>query len=175
MDETRRTHSCLSLIVAWVAALVLGAGVLHVKWLNFPLSRQLRGMEFGLGAYVPGAQHARVFSFGCVAAGLILAGILFYTMRWWRALGWTGAALIWIAALAPLKATLLDANLLETLAVESSQQQLAATFTQQALPVNFGPEPTVNSRLEMDTVEDRLMAAWYFVHAGWWAALFAGV
>ncbi len=175
MVETTRAHSRLGLITAWVTALVLMAGVLHGKWLNFPLSRELRGINYALEAYVPGAQHARLLSFGCVGAVLIVAGAVMFTMRWWRVLGWIGAMLLWLAVLGPLKATLVDASMLQTLAVEASQQQLAAAFTQQALPVNFGSEPTVTSRLDLNTIEDRLTAAWYFAHSGWWAALFAGL
>ncbi len=175
MVETTTAHSRLALIVAWVAALGCVVSALRTKWLNFPLSRQLPGMDYGLGPYVPGAQHARLLSFGVVAAVLLLAGAVAFTMRWWRGLGWIGALLLWLAVLAPLKATLLDAELLQMLAVEASQQQLAAAFTQQALPVNFGSEPTVTSRLELNTIEDRLTAAWYFVHGGWWAVLCAGL
>jgi hypothetical protein len=175
MDATTRTHPRLSLVVAWVAALGCAGAAIRAKWLRFPLSRQLRGMDYALGPYVPGPQHPHLLSFGCVAAGLILAGAAFFTARWWRALGWTGVLLLWVAVLAPLKATLLDAVLLQTLAVEASQQQLAASFTQQALPVNFGSEPTVTSRLDLNTIEDRLTAAWYFAHGGWWAALLGGV
>jgi len=175
MDKTPTANSRLALIVAWSGALVCAAAALKTKWLNFPLSRQLLGMDYGLGAYAPGTQHARLMSFGCVAAGLILCGAVMFTMRRWRWLAWTGTALLWLAALAPLKATLLDAGLLQTLAVEASQQQLATTFTQQALPVNFGSEPTVTSRLSLNTVEDRLTAAWYFLHGGWWAGLICGL
>lgn len=165
----------LPLCIAWILALGLAAVAIRTKWLNFPLSAQLRGVEYGFGAYMPGVQHGRVLSFGVVAAGLILLGAIMFTLRWWRGLGWVGMVLIWVAVLAPLKATMLDAGLLQTLAVESTQQQLAGVFTQQALPVNFGSEPTENSRLVLDTVEDRLMAAWYFAHGGWWAALLGGV
>jgi len=173
MDETK--HTRLALIVAWTAALGCAAAALAAKWLNFPLSRQLRGMDYGLGLYVPGPQHARLASFGCVAAAALVAGAVLFTLRWWRGLGWMGALLLWVAVLAPVKATLVDAGLLQTLAVEVTQQQLAAAFTQQALPVNFGSEPSVTSRLDLNTVEDRLVAAWYFAHGGWWAVLGGGL
>jgi len=171
MVETTRAHTRLALVVAWMAALGCAAAALVTKWLSFPLSRQLRGMDYSLGMYAPGTQHARLASFGCLAAGLLLIGVGMFTLRWWRALGWTGALLLWVAVLAPLKATLMDGALLQMLAVEASQQQLAAQFTQQALPVNFGSEPTVTSRLDLNTIEDRLVAGWYFAHGGWWAAL----
>jgi hypothetical protein len=145
------------------------------KWLNFPLSAQLRGMDYALGPYVPGPQHAHILSFGVVGAGLILAGAVMFSLRWWRGLAWTGVLLVWLAILAPLKATLLDARLLQIMAVEASQQQLATAFTLQALPVNAGTEPTVPTKLNLDTVEDRLTAAWTFAHGGWWMALFGGL
>ena len=175
MDTTTRAHRGLALFVAWTSALGCAGAALATKWLNFPLSRQLRGVDFALGAYTEGAQHARLLSFGCVAAVLLLAGAVAFTLRWWRTLGWIGAVLLWVAVLAPLKATLLDAGLLQMLAVESSQQQLAAAFTQAALPVNFGSEPTQVSRLDLNTIEDRLVAAWTFVHGGWWAVLCGGL
>jgi len=170
-----KANGALALIVAWSLALGCAGVALAVKWLNFPLSRQLRGVDFAVGPYAPGAQHPHVLSFGVIAAGLIFAGAFFFTLRWWRWMAWTGAALLWVATLAPLKATLLDANLLQILAVEAAQQQLAAAFTQAALPVNFGSEPTQLSRLDLVTVEDRLTAAWEFVHAGWWAAFAASL
>lgn len=175
MGKTTATHSYLALAVGWVSALGCAAAALRLKWLNFPLSTQLRGMDFACAAYVPGAQHARLISFGVLAVGLLLAGGMIFTLRWWRALAWTGVLLVWMAVLAPLKATLLDAGLLQTLTVEASQQQLAAAFTQQTLPVNFGSEPAATSRLELNTIEDRLTAAWYFAHAGWWAVLCGGL
>jgi Tfp pilus assembly protein PilF len=175
MDKTTRAYRRLSLLVAWAAALGFAGAAMVTKWLNFPLSKQLRGMDFALGPYAEGPQHPHLLSFGVIAAGLLLAGALAYTLRWWRALGWTGVLLLWLAVLAPLKATMLDAGLLQTLAVEASQQQLAAAFTQAVLPVNFGSEPTQDSRLDLNTVEDRLVAAWEFAHGGWWAVLCGGL
>jgi hypothetical protein len=175
MDKTTRTARGLALLIAWVAALGFAGAAMVTKWLNFPLSRQLRGMDFALGAYQEGPQHPHLLSFGCIAAALLLAGALAYTLKWWGALGWTGVLLIWVAVLAPLKATMLDGELLQTLAVEASQQQLAAAFTQAALPVNFGSEPTQDSRLNLNDVEDRLVAAWDFAHGGWWAVVCGGV
>ena len=165
----------LALVVAWIAALGCAAAVLAAKWIAFPLTRELRGIDYALGPYAPGEQHATLLSFGIVAAGLILAGAVLFTLRWWRGLGWTGVLLVWFAVVAPLKATLLDAGMLQILAVEAAQQQFAAAFAQQALPVNFGSEPTQLSRLDLNTVEDRLTGAWDFAHGGWWAVLGAGL
>jgi hypothetical protein len=165
----------LALGLVWGMAIGAAGAALVTKWLNFPLSNQLRGMDFAMGTYVPGVQHGRVVSFGVIAAGLLIAGAAMWTMRWWRGLGWTGALLLWLAVLAPMKATMLDAGLLQTLAVEAAQQQFAGAFAQQALPVNFGSEPTVASRLDLNTIEDRLVAGWYFVHGGWWAVFIAGL
>jgi len=171
MVKTTATHTRLALLAAWCLALGFAIAALRTGWLIFPLSNQLRGIDFALGACTPGMQHPRLLSFGCLAAGLLLLGVIAWTLRWRRCLRWMGVLLLWTAVLAPLKATLLDAGLLETLAVEASQQQLAAAFTQAALPVNFGSEPTQQSRLNLITVEDRLVAAWDFVHGGWWAVL----
>jgi len=175
MDKTTRAPRRLGIAIAWVSALGLAGAAMVTKWLDFPLSRQLRGMDFALGAYTEGPQHPHLLSFGCVAAVLMVAGVMAYTLRWWRVLAWTGVLLIWVSMLAPLKATLMDGELLQTLAVEASQQQLAAAFTQAALPVNFGSEPTQNSRLNLNTIEDRLTVGWDFVHGGWWAAVCAGL
>lgn len=165
----------LPLVLGWSSALLTAALALVSKWLNFPLSRQLRGIDFSLGLYTPAPQHPHLLSFGCIAAGLILLGAISFTLQWWRSLSWVGALLLWLTLLAPLKATMLDAGLLQILAVEATQQQLAAAFTQQALPVNFGSEPTQLSRLDLNTIEDRIVAAWDFVHAGWWFVLCGGL
>ncbi len=144
------------------------------NWIRFPLSNQLCGMRFRIGHYTAGPQHLSLFSFGVIAALLALVAAWAFSKRRFKLLGWIGAAIIWLALYAALKVALVDAPLLVSLESEMLQQQSAAAFSLQALPVNYGSEPTIWPRVSLDSIEDRLIAAWYFVRFGWWGTLLAG-
>ena len=175
MVENPAKHSYLALATGWLLALGCAGGTMAGKWLNFPLSKQLKGTRYSLGAYTPDPAHLIPWSFGCVAALLILAGALAFHLRRWRALAWVGALLLWLTFFGAFKPALTDARLLQALQIEFTQQQSALQFSSKALPINGGPEPTVWTKLDVSSIEARLTAGWYFVHVGWWAALFAAL
>ena len=169
-------NTLLSLIIAWLLALTAIAAALAGKWLNFPISKQLTGGHFSLGPYAPAAATRFVpWSFGCAAVLLIFLGAVAFHARRWRGLAWVGALLLWLAFFGAFKVALTDARLLQTLVLEFSQQQAAGQYSLQSLPVNLGGEPSVWTQLDANSIEDRLVASWYFVHLGWWAALSAGL
>lgn len=145
------------------------------KWLCFPLSKQLRGFQFPLLAYSPGAQVFTWSSFGLAAALLIALGTFAFVFGKNRLLCWIGAGLVWLSGAAILKVAFLDAPLLAELASELDQQQGATTFAQAALPVNAGAAPSVWPHVPLDTIGDRLMAGWYFARFGCWLSLLAGI
>ena len=168
-------NSLLSLIIAWLLALSAIGGTVGGKWLNFPISKQLGGLHFSLGPYSPAATGLVPWSFGCAATLLIFLGGLAFQFRLWRGLAWLGALLLWLAFFGAFKVALTDARLLQTLVTEFAQQQSATQYALQSLPVNLGGEPSVWTQLDASSIEDRLVASWYFVHLGWWAALLAGL
>ena len=55
MDESATLQAELKNLV-WIFALPAMMAELLSKWLCFPLSKQLRGFQFSLLAYSPGAQ-----------------------------------------------------------------------------------------------------------------------
>ena len=175
MVENSAKHSYLAQATGWVLALACAGGALAGKWLNFPLSKQLKGTRYSLGAYTPDPAHLIPWSFGCVAALLILACALAFHLRHWRFLAWLGALLLWLTFFGAFKPALTDARLMQTLEIEFTQQQSALQFSTKALPINAGPEPTVWTKLDVSSIEARLTAGWYFIHLGWWAALLAGL
>lgn len=162
-------------IVVWISTFLCIVVEMVAKWLCFPISPQLRGIQFSLLGYSPEHHGVALLSHGLVSAGLTLFGALAFVRGKTKPLGWIGAALVWLGVLAILQAALTDAPLLKTLATEMDQQQTAASFTQAALPVNFGGEPGAWARLPLDTIGDRLIAAWYFARAGWWLPLLLGI
>lgn len=162
-------------IIAWIIALPCIAVELVAKWLCFPISPQLRGFQFPLFGYAPEHHGVSLFSHGVIAAGLCAIGAFALGRKKWKLLNGVGVALVWLGVLAILQVAFTDAPLLKSLASEMDQQQTAASFTQAALPVNFGEEPGAWPRLPLDTVGNRLIAAWYFARAGWWLALLLGI
>lgn len=174
MVEKTRANSILGLAVAWIAALGCMGSTLHAKWLNFPISKLLRGTQYSLGSYSGHVGQFVPWSFGCLAAVLMLASALAFSFRLWRWLAAIGCVLLWLTFFGAFKPALTSPRLLQALGTEFTQQQSAYLFTQQAMPVNYGTEPSVWTQLDLSSIEARLIAGWYFVHFGWWAALLGG-
>jgi len=160
--------------LVWLVALPAMGGALFSKWLNFPLTRQLRGGQFPLLTYAPDAVHFHALSFGLIAALLCALGAFAFVFGKHRALSLAGAALVWLAVFAIVKVAALDAPLLATLASELDQQQSATTFAQAALPLNAGEPPSLWPRVPLDTIGDRLLAGFYFARFGCWLTLLLG-
>ena len=161
-------------VFVWLVALPCMAAEVFAKWLCFPLTKQLKGSQFPLLAYSPQAQNFSILSYGVTAA--VLSGVAAWSLTRgkYRLLCWMGAGLIWLNALSILQVACIDGPLLQELDSQWSQQQLIASFTKKALPENKGDEPSMWPHLPLQTVAERLIAGWYFVHLGWWWALFAG-
>ncbi|HTY57151.1 MAG TPA: hypothetical protein VMB26_18225 [Candidatus Binataceae bacterium] len=160
-------------VVTWLLGLSLIAAVLICKWLNFPLSNQMRGFRWCPLTYSP--PHAIFFSYGALAALLILGWILSFQFKSARALCLFGIALLALSLTAMMQVAFYDPVLLKRLSSEAAQAQLAVYFITQYLPPNPWIEPARWRYLTFDSLFERLWTAWYFLAFGWYAAITAGV
>jgi tetratricopeptide (TPR) repeat protein len=74
-------------------------------------------------------------------------------------LGLASLALLYLAFIDPALWALID---------ENAQYAQIMHFSRTHLPANFGIEPTFQGHLAIDTIQDRLATAVYFMGPGWW-------
>jgi hypothetical protein len=114
-------------------------------------------------------------SYGVAVSALFL----FATVARWRGnfdqLYWAASGILLLVAAALLQVAFGDSAMLRRLADEADWQQAAQQFTLQYLPTNRGVEYVVWPTLSLDTIEQRLIAAWYFMGLGWHATLAAAI
>jgi tetratricopeptide (TPR) repeat protein len=173
MDEPTATKRDLSFL-AWPPALVCAVAVLFAKWVNFPLSNQLRGLHFSLLGYLPDHAGSPLTSYGTLAAILFLAAAYAFHTAKTRMLAAMGSALLLIALWTLLQVALVDAAMFKRLADEIEQLHLATFFSRYYLPANLGNEPSVWILVEFDTIWSRLITGWTYLGFGWYATLAGG-
>jgi tetratricopeptide (TPR) repeat protein len=168
-------EGALRFFLTWLLALPLLAAELSIKWVGFPLTRQLKGTQFSPLGYSPQGQHLSLLSYGIMAAVLTILAALALPFRKYRLLCWLGAGLIWLVALAVLQVGYTDGLLLNELSSEWDQQRSIAKFSDKALPENLDDEPSQEYPVPLYNLSDRLESAFYFVRLGAWFALVAGL
>jgi tetratricopeptide (TPR) repeat protein len=109
-------------------------------------------------------------------AAMALGGI--GGIGWWRrsnrllavcgviGLGLGSLALLYLAFIDPALWALID---------ENAQYAQIMRFSRDYLPANFGVEPTFQGQLAIDTIQDRLATAVYFMGTGWWLCVGSSV
>ncbi len=160
-------------ILVWLVALSLIPAVLFCKWVVFPISNQLRGLHFSPLGY--SAPPALLWSYGAVAAVLIVAWAIAFQREWGRLLCLIGTGLLMLALTALMQVAFYDPVLLKRLANEASQVQMALFFTNQYLPSNPWIEPARARFMSFDSLAQRVWSGWYFLGFGWYATIAAGV
>ena len=81
-------------------------------------------------------------------------------------LGLGSLALLYLAFIDPALWALID---------ENAQYAQIMRFSRDYLPANFGVEPTFQGQLAIDTIQDRLATAVYFMGTGWWLCVGSSV
>ena len=152
--------------------------VLLTKWVAFTLSKRIEGIHLPLlGDPAHAAGHV-LLSYGLVAAGLFALGGLAYTLRLWRVLAGTGAAMLLLTLMAVLQIAFVHCSLLNDLLDEETQAKAAYQFNQYYLASNSGTEASDAmgiAGLPTETVWYRLLSTWYFMGFGWYVAVLGGL
>lgn len=165
----------------WAYFFGLGAAglVLISHWVALTISDRLSGLHAPLLGYVSGKPGNPLLSYGVVAALLILAGALTYSLKHWRSLAVVGASLLLLCFAGLLHLAFGEADLLKDLSDEEANFVLIQQFESRYLPENAGKEasnaqgPLVASSIV--TAWDRLAAARFFMGRGWFLTLTAGI
>jgi tetratricopeptide (TPR) repeat protein len=152
--------------------------VLLTKWVAFTLSKRIEGMHLALLGDPAHASGHVLLSYGLVAAGLFALGGLAYTLRLWRVLAGSGAAMLLLTLLAVLQIAFVRCSLLNELLDEETQAKAAYQFNQYYMATNSGTEASDAigiAGLPTETVWYRLLSAWYFMGFGWYVAVVGGL
>jgi hypothetical protein len=161
--------------VGGVLALACLPVVLVTQWVSFPISNGLAGISFSIFGYARGHAHPTLWSYGALAALLLICGSYGCFREKWKLVYCAGAALFVLLFAALLDIAFGAPLLLKVLAEEADWQQAAAAFTHNFLAPNPGGEPVVWSSLSLVTPYDRMLAGWYFLGFGWYLALTVAV
>ncbi len=108
-------------LVRWLLFAALLIAVLFGKWINFPISNQLRGLRFALLGY--SWPHPFLYSYGALAALLIVMWAIAYERSIARMSYLVGCGLMMLTWNALLQVAFTDPALLKRLADEAAQVQ----------------------------------------------------
>ncbi len=145
--------------------LVVGSVVL--KWIEFPFSRNIKGVSLPLFRSPGLPPHITPFSFGAVAVGILLLALLlrrFYPL----ALSLAAAFLLTLWLITPEHIAFRQPSLLRRLNNELDALPTIRAFTKDYLPENYGAPEALPKRLDLSTAWGRFVGAWSFLRFGWY-------
>jgi tetratricopeptide (TPR) repeat protein len=145
--------------------LVFGSAIL--KWVQFPFSHNVRGINFSF-LHDPGlAPHFSPFSIGAIGAVLLATGLIF----WRRSptfLGLVAAVLVMLWTITPAEIAFRQPSMLRRLTYELEVTPVLNVFSKQYLLQNYGSPELVPKRLVLYSAWGRFVAAWSFLRLGWY-------
>jgi len=154
--------ACWLLIIS--SCLILGS--VFLKWVEFPFSRNLSGLELPLlhdSGIIP---NITLFSFGALGVVVLIAGLVL--LRFFvPALSLAAAVLLTLCVLVPAHIAFQQPIMLRRLADELQAMPLIKVFTKDYLPQNYGPTEDVPKQLILYTARGRFLAAYSFLRLGW--------
>ncbi len=142
-------------------------GSVLLKWVEFPFSRNLRGLQLPLFHDTGLMPHLSLFSFGMLAALVLVGGLLFIRLSA-GLLAAAAAVLLTIFALVPAHIAFAQPTMLQRLTEESQAMPLIKAFTKSYLPQNYGAAEAIPKRMTLYSGWGRFMAAWSFLSLGWY-------
>jgi len=163
--------------VGTIALLFCIPAVLLAPWINLPFPCRLNGAAFVIVGPYGGYSNSAIawISFGALSAVLLVFAAIASILRQAACLCAAGALLIVLAYWAFLHLALGDAALLFELARGSDWARAAIDFTNQYISPGIATEPSAWLALAFDTVQDRLVSAWYFLGLGWYVVVVSGM
>ena len=138
-----------------------------LKWVAFPFSRNLKGLQLPLFHDAGLIPHLTLFSFGFLSVTVLIGGIIFSRLSA-AFLGAAAAILLTIFALVPAHLAFAQPSMLQRLTEESEVIPLIKTFSKSYLPQNYGVSEEVPKRLILYSGWGRFVAAWSFLRLGWY-------
>src|SRR5437870_941817 len=156
----------------WAAywLLILGSflilGSVLLKWVQYPISLNLSGLELPLFHDTGIIPHVALLSFGAVGIVVLIAGVVL--LRFFvSALSLAAAVLITLCVLTPAHIAFQQPMMLRHLTDELQAMPWHKIFTKDYLPQNYGSPEVVPNRLILYTASGRLLAAFSFLRLGW--------
>jgi len=156
----------------WAAywLLILGSflilGSVFLKWVQYPISSNLSGLELPLFHDTGIIPHVALLSFGAVGIVVLIAGVVL--LRFFvSALSLAAAVLITLCVLTPAHIAFQQPMMLRHLTDELQAMPWHKIFTKDYLPQNYGSPEVVPNQLILYTASGRLLAAFSFLRLGW--------
>src|SRR6266852_564249 len=144
--------------------LILGSVLL--KWVQYPLSSNLSGVELPLFHDSGVIPHVTLLAFGAVGVVVLIAGVVL--LRFFvSALSLAAAVLITLCVLTPAHIAFQHPMMLRHLTDELQAIPWHKIFTKEYLPQNYGSPEVVPNQLTLYTASGRLLAAFSFLRLGW--------
>ncbi|PYV53004.1 MAG: hypothetical protein DMG98_22305 [Acidobacteria bacterium] len=156
----------------WAAywLLILGSflilGSVLLKWVQYPISLNLSGLELPLFHDTGVIPHVAMLSFGALGIVVLIAGVVL--LRFFAsALSLAAAVLITLCVLTPAHIAFQQPMMLRHLTDELQAMPWHKIFAKDYLPQNYGSPEVVPNRLILYTASGRLLAAFSFLRLGW--------
>jgi tetratricopeptide (TPR) repeat protein len=164
----------------WAAHCVLIVGSFLIfcsvvlKWVQFPLSQNLSGLQLPLLRNVEPIAHVYFLSFGVLGIGVLITGLVLLRLSG-PLLALSAAILITLCVVVPCQIAFQQPGLLQRLTDEDQQIQVIRDFTKNYLPSNLGPAEDTPKRLVLYTAWGRFLAACSFLRLGWYCFAFGSL
>lgn len=145
--------------------LVLGSAIL--KWVQFPFSHNLRGLNFSF-LHDPGLRpHFSLFSVGTMGVVLLVIALVLWR-RNAALLGLAAAILLLVWAITPAQIAFRQPSMLRRLTYELAITPELNVFSKDYLLQNAGSPELIPKRLVLYSAWGRFAAAWSFLRLGWY-------
>ena len=165
----------------WTAhcALVMGGflivGSVVLKWVEFPLSGNLSGLQLPLLRNVGIFPHRYLLSFGVLGIAVLIMGLLLLRRAGPRLLAVAAAVLLTLCLIVPCQIAFQQPALLRRLTDEDEEISLIRDFTINYLPKNLGSAEDIPKHIVLYTAWGRFLAACSFLRLGWYCFWFGSL
>ena len=175
MDETKENKiiKVLSKLFNIKTFIILGSLLLmssaFLGWIDQPVVGWLKGTEIQLSENLP-----PVISYGllCFITGFLSITALLTRFRWISVI--TGAVGFLLSLNFILSFSIFDSKKIGAIS-DLNQQEKHIMLFNKYLPPNIGVEPTFDTSIAIDTIEERFYATLHFATFGWYAAIFGSL
>ena len=142
-------------------------GSVALKWVEFPFSRNLRGVQLPMLREVGLTPYLSLLSFGVVGVAVLVVGIVLSRFSL-VILGAAAAVLLTLFALVPAHLAFEQPAILQRLTLENQVMPLLKAFTKSYLPQNYGAAEILPKRLALYSGWGRFVGGWSFLRLGWY-------
>ena len=142
-------------------------GSIILKWIKFPFSRNIKGLQLSLLSAPGPLPHIQLLSYGVIALAALAIGFYFRkTFKPSLAIG--AAILLTLWTLVPARTAFQQPGLLRRLTYEDQAVPMTRVFTKNYLPENLGTAEAIPKHLDLFTLSGRFVATLSFLGLGWY-------